>query len=301
MPALQYWRITRQRLAQRFYIALCLLVASVQDGFLGSRERRGGNLNWSATISYYSLVHTGRLLLFLSVGDFPRSHDRLKRFLEGRSQETASAGRYPFDWLMRFSRESGAVFARPEDEGPLGWHLFPIVSEYLYELMGPDAPQRLERLGQVFVRAKGLRNDANYEALLIAHEQQHRITPAFESLADAMSRAAMETALPLAREAFAAFLARDPDMRADEEQYRAFLDDHVGRFLEPDLRSKLAPDEELPGVLQAYLEPFRAGEGGVEHAELSHNISEGIFEGKGSLMRGFEEDIATFDELVRQP
>lgn len=109
----------------------------------------------------------------------------------------------------------------------------------------------------------------------------------------------MATALPLVRDAFAV-LSRDPDMEADEERHRAFVGDHVRRFVEPDLENKPAPDGELVGELRAYVEPFR-DEGSVDHAELSHYISEGIFEGKSSLMRGFEEDISRFDEVVPEP
>jgi len=51
LPPLGYWRATPERQAQRFYVALCLFVATVQDAFLGAKERAQDNLNWSATCS----------------------------------------------------------------------------------------------------------------------------------------------------------------------------------------------------------------------------------------------------------
>jgi hypothetical protein len=55
-------------------VALCLLMSSMQDYFLGLKESEEGNHNWAATCCYYSLVHAGCLLVFLALGDFPMSH-----------------------------------------------------------------------------------------------------------------------------------------------------------------------------------------------------------------------------------
>lgn len=303
LESLRYWRATQHKQAQRFYVALCLAIASLQDGFLGSRERRRGNLNWSATISYYSLVHAARFLLFISLGDFPRSHDRLKRFLEGDSD---GSGRYPFDWLTKFSGETAGlvrwsqpdeVFTRPADE-PSGWHLLGIVESYLRDLIGPDAPKRLHTFGHIFSRAKGLRNEANYEALLIAHEQQHRITPAFERLAEAMSRAARQIAHPLLAEALLAFIARDSYMSSEQDRYRAFLHDHVRRFVEPELSRKLMPDGGLVLDLRTFLESYRDEGDPVDYQALNFSISEQFFGGKSSLMTRFERSVLGLETVL---
>ncbi len=39
LPSLEYWRAAPERLPQRFYIAFCLLMSSVQDFILGQRSR----------------------------------------------------------------------------------------------------------------------------------------------------------------------------------------------------------------------------------------------------------------------
>jgi hypothetical protein len=83
LPSLEYWRVHPDRLPQRFYIGFCLLMSSVQDFILGQKEQKSRNLNWSATCSFYSLVHGGRLLSFLGLGDYPRQHSELGDFLSG--------------------------------------------------------------------------------------------------------------------------------------------------------------------------------------------------------------------------
>ena len=80
--SLGYWRARPERVPQRFYVAFCLLMSSLQDAILGQKERQSHNLNWSATCSYYSLVHGGRLLCFLALGA-----SSLRVYHPGRSDE----------------------------------------------------------------------------------------------------------------------------------------------------------------------------------------------------------------------
>ncbi len=104
LASMVYWRGDRQ--PQRFYVAFCLLMSGLQDWALGQMEKRERNFNWSGTCSYYSLVHIGRLLVFLAVGDFPTSHARLRTLLLagsiGSTQMLHSPDGYPFDWLGEF-------------------------------------------------------------------------------------------------------------------------------------------------------------------------------------------------------
>ncbi|MBA3256711.1 MAG: hypothetical protein H0T64_08685 [Pyrinomonadaceae bacterium] len=104
LPSLEYWRAAPERLPQRFYIAFCLLMSSVQDLILGQKEQESNNLNWSATCSYYALVHGGRLVCFLGLGDYPMQHAELRNLLSGR-QARQRRDVYPFDWLRGFAHQ----------------------------------------------------------------------------------------------------------------------------------------------------------------------------------------------------
>jgi hypothetical protein len=51
IPSIRYWLEQPERLPQRYYIAFCLLMASVQDLILGQKAREEKNMNRSATES----------------------------------------------------------------------------------------------------------------------------------------------------------------------------------------------------------------------------------------------------------
>ena len=141
LPSVEYWRAVPERLPQRFYIAFCLLMSSVQDLILGQKERESNNLNWSATCFYYSLVHGGRLLCFLALGDYPTKHADLRKLLSGRLQRLRSDV-YPFDWLRGFTqhRDGRGDSCEPTLD------LLEMTVAYLNQVNVPDARQRLNKI-----------------------------------------------------------------------------------------------------------------------------------------------------------
>ena len=83
------------------------MMSSAQDWLTGVALKEAGNLNWSATSSYYSTVHCGRLLCFVACGDFPTKHKMLRElFLEQRvgSNRPRQPIPFEFNWLKGFSR-----------------------------------------------------------------------------------------------------------------------------------------------------------------------------------------------------
>jgi len=65
-------------------------MSSVQDLILGQKEQESNNLNWSATCSYYALVHGGRLVCFLGLGDYPMQHAELRNLLSAVKHDSAA-------------------------------------------------------------------------------------------------------------------------------------------------------------------------------------------------------------------
>lgn len=303
LTSLAYWRSGHQ--PQRFYTAFCLLVSSVQDWALGFKEARSENLNWSATCSYYSLVHAGRLLTFLALGEFPTSHSELRKLLSGyngaRVRTSRPPDHYPFDWLQGFTRRQ--VAGTHLQAQPIQIRLAELrqaVLEYLELIHVALASRRLDEFGRVFSAAGPLRSDSNYEALLIAHEYEHvTVSSGFKKLADCMNASAKRQ-LPFAIEGFRQFLAYDPDLDAERPAYRSFLEAYLDQRLLPSIRRKLAGFPEVEGGLSEIAANLRVpGHIAVDYGRLEQAVSMEIFGAKAALMSQFQHRIDDLCLVVR--
>lgn len=177
----RYWRESDARIKQCWYVSFCLMMSSVQDRLTGLALREARNLNWATTAFYYSAVHAGRLLCFLCAGDYPTAHADLANLLA-----PAGNGRVRFDWLNKFRAyvggTPGAQVAAPQGTPAQ-------LRSSLLRTVGagfPGASARVDRFAPLLSAFKNLRNDANYESLLIAHEKEHfLVTKGFDELAQA--------------------------------------------------------------------------------------------------------------------
>jgi hypothetical protein len=186
-PSYLYWRENDDRLKQHWYISFCLMMSSVQDRLTGLELYNNGisgNMNWAISAHYYSVVHAGRLLCFLCSGSYPTGHSQLGAIMHptGRKQT--------FNWqLPVYASEINA----PEEQllqEMKGSHLT-LQSALEYEGMN-GLTELLGRFWPILPKFKTLRNDSNYEALLIAHEKQHpHVTDGFHDLVDAAERASL--------------------------------------------------------------------------------------------------------------
>lgn len=291
-----YWRPDRQ--PQRFYIAFCLLVSSIQDSLLGFKERSSQNLNWATTCSYYSLVHAGRLLTFLALGDFPTSHASLRNLMSS-STDTASRRAYrtpdgyPFDWLREFSGPAGRNLERPAAATPPAGFpdLRDSIVQYLTQIGVDQAVVRLDEFGRILSAAGPLRSDSNYEALLIAHEYEHTVvSSAFESLAKYMGNAA-ESELPFVVDTFNSFVQSDPDLATDRAAYYGFLRKYLNHRLIPSVRRKLHGFPDIEAKLTEITSRIHTPAGEARYDHLEHMVSMDIFSDKARLMTRFQNRI----------
>ena len=91
-------------------------------------------------------------------------------------------------------------------------------------------------LGNALVALGALRNESNYESLLIAHEKNHRrVTGLFEEM-DRYSSDVVKEVTSLAVKGYRACVERAPLLDANREAYRTISDQYVqGRL---DARSR---------------------------------------------------------------
>lgn len=182
MEPVDYWNSTQARKAQRLYVSFCELAAAALDyaeglSLLRRDARRPGatRLNWAGTALYYSLVHSARFLIFTVVGDFPIQHKKL-----ADAFSKSCSGMVSTNWLRRFAQNSTVCYTTNV--------VFDEVVEYWATGASKQGVAELfEWFAQALSKAKELRNENNYEALLIAHEYKHpHLDDSFKQLANAM-------------------------------------------------------------------------------------------------------------------
>jgi len=180
MAASRFWDQDDAHRDQKFYTAFCILTSMCSDYAIGLDLQAQKKLNWAATCIYYSLVHAGRLVCFLPLGDFPIAHRNLgELYADGDTSGNT--------WLKEHARlgfidsQLGSI--------ETGFSLKDIRSGLRKMRISPIIIQKAPQLlGIALPKACKLRNDANYEALLIAHEYNHqRVTRQFEQLVHVFS------------------------------------------------------------------------------------------------------------------
>lgn len=216
-----FWRGDR-RPSQRLYVALCQFATAVLDYATGldqsSHESQNmvwqgpsgvagvdhtaqnppsqPRLNWAATAFYYSLVHAGRFFVFIPVGDFPKPHDLLPLCFGCRKGDSTATGTENFgagrrkpkktNWLGSFAKrlEPSFLIDGCKNDNSSQDVFSSLLHFWGERLRWKECEGVLRWFGETLERARSLRNDNNYESLLIAHEYPHdEMTEAFHQLA----------------------------------------------------------------------------------------------------------------------
>ena len=189
----EYWENNERNRDQKFYTAFCILVSACSDYATGATLQRDNKLNWACTALYYSLVHAARLISFVETGDFPTSHSELSKLFSGGEFVRKPRDTWVKRTLQPFAREQG----------------FQVEAADHFNLISvPDGIRKY--MGDKLEIARKLRNDANYEGLLISHEYNHvKVAESFNRLAFA-SQLASRMFLPIMISCFKDFLDGSP-------------------------------------------------------------------------------------------
>jgi len=309
---MEYWmprdlRQQKDRVRQRFYVACCLLMSSVQDYFLGLKEKEDKNFNWSATCSYYSMVHTARLICFLAHGDFAKGHKDMADFLR---QPEGCGARLSRNWLHGFS--GGTV-----KSGKLEREDHDVLLTFFEGLGIRDVRGKLKSFAELFDSGRDLRNSSNYEALLIAHEYRHHdgspfearyphehhcppvdLTIEFGKLADCMSEAAKK-GMTLGIEAFVAFMDCDPSLDRERDALRGFFWDFVVTRVKEAMVHKLRGESSCIAELEKVVDRLRTSRGiGSDFGHVERSINQKVFDRKHGLMSEFKRKVDRLEETL---
>jgi hypothetical protein len=169
---------------------------------------------------------------------------------------------------------------------------------YLGQIGVQDPDGKLARFGRILHAAAPVRNDSNYEALLIAHEHRHvAMSSAFARLAENMARAA-DSSIPFAIEVFNRYFQGDPDLPPDRQDYESFLHDYLHARISEAIRRKLGGSTHLERKLADLVAMIKARPIGTPYGHLEEQISMSIFGNKARLMRDFDSRIASLGSVV---
>jgi len=316
----EYWNCSETRKAQRLYVSFCELAASALDYAEGLRllrrdERRQGaaRLNWAGTAFYYSLVHSARFLIFTAVGDFPTQHNKL-----AQAFSTSHSGTVSTDWLKSFASNGNVSSAKIGFEHLVDYWSSGVSKE-------PTAAM-FNWFADALARAKALRNENNYEALLIAHEYKHSyLGSSFKRLATTMEGVA-KTALAAVVGCYAHLLQPEPliqpaDARthigdatassengeADDGRWRnveaAFIRHYVEHRIVQPARSWYGTEAfVVSNAIAVLLAPLRTLQitGEPDLTSLEESMSNNLFAPKTGLMDKFIRKMTELQQALDQ-
>jgi hypothetical protein len=249
-PSFLYWTADDSRIKQFWYVSFCLLLSAVQDRLTGIALKESENLNWSITAHYYSCVHAGRLACFLCCGDYPKGHADLAVLLQpGKDSKTL----LEMDWLGSFV-EASSSDGQPSDKVRCFKQRY--LPKTHFELLDkamstrfPTAHQSLPGFSPILSKFKSLRNDCNYEALLVSHERDHRTaTGVFKDLAasaDKSSALGIEMAIAAYLDNLSRAACFGRERSAFAACHREYIADRVSRVLGDKFSRSCAACEEL--------------------------------------------------------
>ncbi len=267
-------------------------------------------LNWAATAFYYSLVHAGRFFVFMPVGDFPKQHDLLPLcfgYREGDSRATKKPkGPKKTNWLGTFAGRlvpPVLIDGRNIDNSSQG--VFSSLLHFWGErLRWQECDGVLRWFGETLERARNLRNENNYESLLIAHEHNHdEMTEAFHQLARCIRDAARK-ALSHASAGLRLYMCAAADSNS-KERWDISPDDKLAfaaSFLEDRVHDPVskwygtAIANQIREILDKAEFPSRTTDETRVRA-IWRDVSRDVFDGKRCLLRKFREDIGLLRTL----
>jgi hypothetical protein len=248
---------------------------------LENAKNSSARLNWAATSLYYSIVHSARLVIFLVYGDFPTSHAKLPKCFDGTALVTTN-------WLSRFLGEAGL----PSDKRTGAEVNSEQMVLFWTRMEMADSVRALQKIATALRCSKELRNENNYESLLIAHEYRHTgLTGLFARLATAMRTLANKTA-SIGAHCFATYMTT----RTAGEQ--TFIVRYCRkRILEPirEWHSEAA-QREVQTILGDMLRLNTTDEAGADQIDVV--TSRTYFNEKDGLLSDFQSKIIALERSV---
>lgn len=293
----RFWNRNDKTTAQKLYIALCLYTSAASDFAVGFDLKESGKLNWSTTASYYSLFHSARLIIFLALGDYPKGHKDIQLLFTSEASESNNRA-FSCSWLKTMKKDPSISDFDSEQSEKFTFNQ--IITYYKNILKFTDSYLLFNSMGKILNNAKDLRNDSNYEALLIAHEYDHqKVSKYFLDLSNAMSDGS-KLSLKIAAKCFEHYANNEPSFESKRDIYKFFIQEYITVRLYSSIITRTG-DKSIPEVkkctkvlenLIAQNHHFTDIEN-VDHQlnKLNNLVSFREFDPKQKLMEKFKKEI----------
>lgn len=304
----QYWTQSTEKtqspekIVQKFYVTLCLFISAASDFAVGLDLRDNKKLNWSVTASYYSIVHSTRMIVFAAVGDYPKGHSVLANLFSGGQGISPN---WLGEWLRRFDTPG---FERYNRVGPRARFTLDELSHYYREELNfHDSDKYFRAIGNIFKNARILRNDSNYESLLIAHEYHHeKVTEYFEKLSQEMSKGA-GICLEVAAKCFQSYVENDATLEKNRQAFKYLTERYIQKRIYDSVRERNEESilERVKGYVNPLEEIFSGQQQKLEISEVEKRylqleswVSLSGFSEKTNMITDFKNKIDTLRENI---
>lgn len=305
----RYWMQHPEEIAHKFYITLCLYISAVSDFAVGLDLKDGNKLNWSVTASYYSIIHSLRMIIFAAAGDYPTGHGEISKLFNGRidpqlGDKIEISYECSCNWLKRFKPEFDTISGNKAK-----LTLDELALHYNENLHVSNSYEEFQAIGKILRDAKGLREDSNYEALLISHENRHiKVTEYFNILSKVMLDGA-DICLKVATKCFMNYIENDKSLREDRDAFKYFVEGYVYARIYSPISNRIKKESILKRIRKntSLLEKMFSGQEVMpdeakaieKFKQLEKLTSFDIFKEKTYLMRTFGGKIESLKENVR--
>lgn len=289
-PIHTYWQESNKRISQHWYISFCLMMSALQDYLTGLFLYEKDNLNWATTCFYYSMVHAGRLVSFCITGTYPTQHLHLRKLYDNQSVS--------LNWLNQFIKNRTIQDTTVND-------FLQGASEFLETLGDSDqTSKKLKTFSEQLCSLGELRNDVNYESLIIAHEKYHNlVTEVFWDLSDAALQVSLN-ATSLAILTYKTYILKSSLLNDRREAFKCISNEYVSQRLKKYTQEKIKDSSECKKDLSKFCVDLKfeidAKKDSKQASEIKKQISMTAFEPKMLRMSQFSEKVRKFVVLVSQ-
>lgn len=293
----KYWSQSPDKIAQKFYTTLCLYTSASLDFGVGIDLKDRDILNWSVTASYYSILHSARMIVFAAVGDYMMNHTKISDFFSPNNPVNRE-NKYYTNWLKKFKKD----FDKHIDGEKAEFTLDEFCNYYKDELYLEEPFETFRCIGYILRNAKDLRNNTNYEPLLIAHEYKHiKVTNSFKELSELMSNGA-EKCLKCATKCLKSHLESDTEPFERKNDLKYFIKEHIKNRIYSPIENKIRNSFVLEKIKDCIKPLYRIclerDKSTLKFFEIIKQVSMEMFSAKTELMRSFDNKIEELRENI---